>query len=57
MDKTEIDWQMVLFGGAKHGFSDPNAAQYSMKEFDYNEAADRQSWKQVALFLKELFAR
>jgi dienelactone hydrolase len=55
------DWQMVLYGGAKHGFSDPNAAQYGMKElygmkeFEYNEAADRRSWKQVEFFLLELF--
>jgi len=55
MDKYGLDWQMVLFGGARHGFSDPNAAQYSMKEFAYNETADRRSWKQVALFFKELF--
>jgi dienelactone hydrolase len=23
MNKTDIDWQMMLFGGAKHGFSNP----------------------------------
>ena len=57
MGKTGLDWQMVLFGGAKHGFSDPNAAQYKMKEFAYNEAADRQSWSQVTLFLKDLITR
>jgi dienelactone hydrolase len=44
MDKSGLDWQMVLFGGAKQGFSDPNAAQYKMKEFAYNQAADRRSW-------------
>jgi len=55
MDKSGLDWQMVLFGGAKQGFSDPNAAQYKMKEFAYNQAADRRSWKQVELFLSELF--
>ena len=57
MDKYGLDWRMVLFGGVKHGFSDPNAAQYKMEEFAYNEAVDRQSWNQVALFLKELFPR
>lgn len=55
MNKSELDWQMVLYGGAKHGFSDPNAAQYGMKEFEYNQAADRRSWKQVEFFLSELF--
>ena len=53
MNKYGLNWQMVLFGGAKHGFSDPDAAQYKMKEFAYNEAADRQSWSHVTLFLKD----
>jgi len=57
MNKTDINWQMVLFGGAKHGFSNPNAAKYNAQEFEYNETADRQSWKQVALFLSELFMK
>ena len=55
MEQSGLDWQMVLYGGAKHGFSDPNAAQYGSKEYEYNEAADRRSWKQVELFLSELF--
>jgi dienelactone hydrolase len=55
MNKSGLDWQMVLFGGAKHGFSDPNSAEYKMKEFAYNEAAARRSWRHVDLFLKELF--
>ena len=55
MKNSGRDRQMVLCGGAKHGFSDPNAAQYGMKEFEYNEAADRRSWRHVDLFLKELF--
>jgi dienelactone hydrolase len=54
MDKSGLDWQMILFGGARHGFSDPNAAQYGMKEFEYNEAADRRSCRQVGFFLKEV---
>jgi dienelactone hydrolase len=53
MEKYGLDWQMVLFGGAKHGFSDSNAANYGMKEFVYNEVADRQSWSHVTLFLKD----
>ena len=57
MGSVDRDWQMILYGGAKHGFSDPGAARYGMKEFEYNETADRLSWKQVGLFLSELFAK
>lgn len=55
MDKFGLDWQMVLFGGAKHGFADPGADQYNMDEFAYNQIADERSWKQVELFFSELF--
>ncbi|MGD8676172.1 MAG: dienelactone hydrolase family protein [Desulfobacterales bacterium] len=57
MNKADIDWQMILYGGAKHGFTNPDAAQYKLKEFEYNEIADRRSWNQVGLFLSELFAK
>ena len=57
MGKTGLDWQMVLFGGAKHGFTDANAADYGVKEFEYNETADRRSWSQVTLFLEDLNPR
>jgi dienelactone hydrolase len=57
MGGADGDWQMILYAGAKHGFSDPNAAQYNMKEFEYNETADQRSWKQVELFLAELFSK
>jgi len=49
------DWQMFLYGGAKHGFSDPNAAQHSMKDFEYNEAANRRSWRQEGFSLRKYF--
>ena len=55
MKNADKDWQMILFGGAKHGFADPNAAQYNMKEFAYNPTADQRSWQQVELFLSEVF--
>jgi dienelactone hydrolase len=55
MGSADRDWQMILFGGAKHGFSDPNAARYGLQAFEYNKEADRRSWRLVGIFLKELF--
>lgn len=55
MDKSGLDWQLMLFSGAKHGFTDPAAAHYEMPEFEYNEKSDRRSWRQVEIFLNELF--
>jgi dienelactone hydrolase len=57
MKNAGKDWQMNLYGGAKHGFTDPNAAQYNMAEFAYNQTADQRSWKQVESFLSELFQK
>ena len=55
MEGSGLDWQMVVYSGAKHGFSDPNAAKYNRSDFEYNEAADKQSWSEMNRFLTELF--
>lgn len=40
-----VDWQMLLFGGVVHSFTNPEAAKAEMPTvIDYNEAADRRSW-------------
>ena len=57
MNKSGVDWHMVLFGGAKHGFSNPDAARYKMKEIGYNETADRLSWNKLNQFLADLFQK
>jgi dienelactone hydrolase len=55
LDGAGLDWQMVIYGGAQHGFTNPSANQYGMKGLQYQEQADRRSWEHMKLFFDELF--
>ena len=50
-----LDWQMVIYGGAQHSFTNPSANQYGMKGIQYQEQADRRSWEHMKVFFDELF--
>jgi len=54
MEATDIDWQMVFYGGAKHGYTNPDADKYGLAPVSYNQRADRRSWQHMQLFLKEV---
>lgn len=55
MEKSGIDWQMVVYGGARHSFTNPGADAVGMEAIAYSESADRRSWQHMKLFLDELF--
>jgi dienelactone hydrolase len=46
-----VDWQMHLYGGAQHGFTDPGADERArvmgLKGLKYDAAADRRSWRSM----------
>ncbi|HEY1426459.1 MAG TPA: dienelactone hydrolase family protein, partial [Caulobacteraceae bacterium] len=48
-----VDWQMMLYGGVVHSYTNPDADKMNRPEFlRYDPVADRRSWKQMA----DLFA-
>jgi dienelactone hydrolase len=55
LDGAGFDWQMIIYGGAKHSFTNPSANQYGMKGVQYQEQADRRSWEHMKLFFEEIF--
>jgi dienelactone hydrolase len=55
MRHAKVDWQMVYFGGAVHGFTNPEAGKAGIKGVGYNEAADRRSWLAMRDFFDEVF--
>jgi len=57
LDQADVDWQMDIYGGARHSFTNPMAKQYGIEALAYDESADRRSWQQMQRFLKEVFAR
>ena len=40
-----VDWQMCLYGGAQHSFTNPDAASAGMAGVAYHEPTDRRSWR------------
>jgi len=55
MRKAGVDWQMVIFGGAVHSFTVPEAGNDPSKGMAYNEKADKRSWEMMKIFYKEIF--
>jgi len=55
MRQAKVDWQMVIYGGAVHAFTNPGAGEDPTKGVAYNERADRRSWEAMKLFFSEIF--
>jgi dienelactone hydrolase len=56
MRNAKADWQLVAYGGAVHGFTNPkNGAGALGGAVAYNENADKRSWKAMQDFFAELF--
>ncbi|MCU0787738.1 MAG: dienelactone hydrolase family protein, partial [Verrucomicrobia bacterium] len=53
--KAGADWQLILYGGAVHSFTDWNAGSDNSRGAAYNERADQRSWAAMQQFLDELF--
>jgi len=52
---AKADWQLVLYSGAVHSFTQKEAGNDNSKGAAYNEAADRRSWAAARAFFAELF--
>jgi dienelactone hydrolase len=57
MDKTGLDWVMIIYGGAKHSFTNPDADKAGMEALKYSKSADQRSWKHMKDFFDEIFAK
>ncbi|HUJ09890.1 MAG TPA: dienelactone hydrolase family protein [Verrucomicrobiae bacterium] len=53
--KAGIDWQMNIYGGAMHGFTNPANKDSKIQGVAYNERADKRSWAAMKLFFAEIF--
>jgi dienelactone hydrolase len=49
-----VDWQLVLYSGAVHSFTIPDAGNDNSKGAAYNAAADRRSWEAMKSFFAEV---
>ena len=58
MDAAGVSYEVVSYPGVKHSFSNPAATEIGKKfniPLEYNEAADKDSWKRTQNFLKDIF--
>jgi dienelactone hydrolase len=57
MRQGGVDWQVVVYGGAVHSFTNPEAGNDPTKGAAYNSSADRRSWAAMRLFFDEIFGK
>jgi dienelactone hydrolase len=56
MTRAGVDFTIVIYPGAKHSFTNPQADTYAKKfglPVAYDAAADKDSWSKTRLFLRE----
>ena len=56
MRRAGADYQVIIYGGARHAFTNPNADKAGLPPLNYDANADRRSWAAMAQFLAEVFA-
>lgn len=55
MQGTNALWQMNVYSGAVHSFTNPASGSDPSKGVAYNERADNSSWEALKLFFSEIF--
>jgi dienelactone hydrolase len=57
MRSAGVDWQMIVYGGAVHGFTNPANGSNPSTGVAYDEKADRRSWEAMRSFFTEIFGK
>jgi dienelactone hydrolase len=55
MRQAGVDWQVIVYGGAHHAFTNPDADKHGIPNIKYNADADRRSWAAMQSFFNEIF--
>lgn len=59
MESAKVNYRVVTYPGAKHAFTNPEADELGKKfnlPLAYNAEADKDSWLQATVFLREIFS-
>ena len=56
MNAAGADWQLIMYGGALHGFTHSDATAGAVPGVAYDPAADSRSFSATCGFLAEIFA-
>jgi dienelactone hydrolase len=55
MGQTQVHWQVQIYGGAEHGFTNPEADAPDIPDHAYNRDADARSWRAMLDLFEEVF--
>ncbi len=55
MTRAGVDWQMHLYGGVGHSFTNRRIDAWHIPGFAYHSAADRRSWRAMRDLFSEVF--
>lgn len=55
LDRARADWEMTIYSGTRHGFTNPGAGEYGIDNLAYNETADKRSWAAMLRLFGEVF--
>ncbi len=55
MSDAKVDWELVLYSGAVHAFTDKSAGTDNSKGAAYNANADKRSWQELTTLFTTLF--
>ncbi|MEV8515994.1 dienelactone hydrolase family protein [Dactylosporangium sp. NPDC051484] len=47
MDEAGADWRMTIYGGAEHGFTNPESSTRGISGLSYSAQADERSWREM----------
>jgi len=54
MTAAKVDWQMQVYGGVGHSFTNRDIDAYGFPGFAYNASAERRSWRAMRAFFDEV---
>jgi dienelactone hydrolase len=55
MRENHVDWEMNVYGGAVHSFSNPSADKHGIPGIAYNAKADQRSWAAMQAVFEQVF--
>ena len=57
MRAAKLDWRLEIYGGAVHGFANPNAGKLGNPAVQYHEPSHRRSWRSMLDLFGETIAK
>ena len=55
MEGKGVDWQLHVFGGVGHSFTNPRVDALGIAGFAYDATAERRAWAMAMALLNEVF--